>query len=299
LGGTADLTVIRPFGIDSCFFIESFVERMWFVWKVILVVILANHILNFKKYQRKEEKHMELKNLEYGKLKSETQELVANSLEIYYALTEKNKLYRKDNVASLSLYAGVLRMGCHYLVKSKIQHSTLAGRGKSETMSHTYTNLVCQILNNYGITIEKVIELLDLEEPLLQPRNEKRRTKMENQYNVAYRSLLHTIRNYYIASARITKNDDKAYISVKLTIPNIISAIHYSNINPDNSIWNLNCRLGNLTDGISIKPEHLKELEKHSTYYEEMVKYDKNGKIKDIYQEERPLIMNKSLGKII
>jgi len=221
--------------------------------------------------------------MELNKLNRETNELVANSLGVYYALLEKDKLYRQENMAIVSLYGGVLRMN----------RTIMDG-------SYIYNNITREILNEYGITIEKVIDLLNLDKKLSYSVNARKNTKLERQYNTAYRNLLHIIRNYYVASARITKNDDKAYIPIKMTIPNIISAIHYSNIDPYNSIWNLNCRLGNLTDSINIKPEHLNEIEKHSTYKDKMARYDKKtGEIKDIYQIEKPLIMNKSLGRII
>ncbi len=246
--------------------------------------------------------------MEWEILKSETKELIANSLGIYYALEQKNNLYRKENIAYLSLYCGVLRMGKNHEIKStvKIGGSLLAGlpiedRPKYdssiyEIKSYNYNNVVCQILNEYGINIEKIIELLDLNKKLLYPVSAIKNNKIESQYQMVYQTLLHVIRDYYIASARIEMGKDKSYCpEIGMTVPNIISAIHYPNIDPYCTIVSLYSALGIESESMA---KLLEEIEKYSTYQEGMVKYDKKIGSLNIYEVSKSLVIKRTLGKI-
>lgn len=148
---------------------------------------------------------MEIKNLNL-----ETKELIKNALGIYYALKNQSKLYRSDGCLALSLYAGVLRMGASYTITEKIPLTLGPGtgypwsEGRPDTSKekieyrykdYTYENKVCQILNQYGITIEQVMMVLRLDEKLITPVKHIRTEKLEKQYNAVYKVLLETICN--------------------------------------------------------------------------------------------------------
>lgn len=247
--------------------------------------------------------------MKYQDLKSETEELIANSIAINYALKERNKLYREENIATLSLYCGVLRMGSNYEIKSivKIGGSLLAGLPIEdrpnydgsiyEKRSYYYNNVVCQILNEYGITIEKVIEALNLNKKLLLSVSGIDNKKLEIQYDMIYKKLLSIIHDYYVESARMAENIVSSYKpEIDMTIPNIISALYYPNIDSYHSIEYLCNSLGIENDNII---KSLEEIEKHSTYKEGMCRYDKKtGLIKNIYQVTKPLTMNRNIGRI-
>lgn len=248
--------------------------------------------------------------MKYQDLKSETEELVANSIAVYYALKQKNKLYREDSVVSLSLYCGVLRMGKTHEIKSevKIGGNLLAGlpiedRPKYdsttyEVMKYDYKNVVCQILNEYGITIERVAGLLNLDKKLLNPVSAIDNKKLGMHYDAVYKSLLTVIHNYYIESARIKENIKTSYKpEIDMTVPNIISALYYPNIDPYSTISYLCNALGIENDVIT---KSLEEIQKYSIYKEGMCRIDKKtGLLKNIYQVNKPLVMNRNLGRIL
>lgn len=246
--------------------------------------------------------------MKLNELKLETKELVANSLGIYYALEQKNKLYRKDDIACLSLYSGALRMGQTTLIKWRRPITTAPGTGypyanikeyengkaKYKTEISSYDNIVCKILNNHGITIEKVTELLLLDKKILEPVSALKNRNLENQYNNIYKDLLQTIKNYYIVSAQIANNlnaSDKP--EVEMDIPNIISALYYPNINPYNSVSNLQKQLNSKDNDLI-----LKEIENYSNCKLNMCHLDEQ-KQPQLYQTTKKLIMNKNIGKII
>lgn len=253
---------------------------------------------------------MELKNL-----KIETKELIANSLDIYHSLQNRNKLYRIDGIQSLSLYAGALRLGKSITIITKEPIMTSPGAGypypngirtntRNERVEYhqyqyDYENIVCQILNEYGITIEQVIDMLNLDRKILTPVRYSPSDKIERQYNVAYRSLLHTIHNYYIASAKQMRESAKVSNPlVEMDIPTIISAIHYPNIDASNSISGLYSKLNGLHDPLTSLPDYLDKIESNVSYEEELCRMDENGQPK-LYREKKALVMNKNIGKII
>ncbi len=253
---------------------------------------------------------MELKNLN-----SETKELIKNALGIYYALKNQSKLYRSDGMLALSLYVGVLRLGTSYTITKKIPLTSGPGTGypwpdgiRPDTsrekieyryVNYDYENKVCQILNEYGMTIEQVLALLHLDEQLSTPVKHLRTEKMEKQYNVIYKVLLETICKYYIASAK-EANKNRTYYTpkIEMSIPIIISAIHYPNIDSTNSIKILYQKLMGIPNLPSSMPDYLKEIEKEVTCSEELGKRDKNGNLK-LSLVKTPIVMNPEIGKII
>lgn len=247
---------------------------------------------------------MKLKSLEI-----ETKELIANALGIYYALQNKNRAYCKEGMEALSLYAGVLRLGITPTISVAEPIRTSPGAGypypncirpnmRNELIEYRhddydYKNVVCQILNEHGITIEQVIDALNLDSKLTIPTKYKASEKIEKQYNVAYKTLLQTIRKYYIASVQQT-SENKKYCKpiIDLNIPTIISAIHYNNVDASNSINRLYTKL------CGTKASYLAEIEKLVTYKEELGKLDKNGNLK-LYRVRKTLKMNQDIGRII
>lgn len=253
---------------------------------------------------------MELRNL-----KSETKELIANSLGIYHALQNQNKLYRQEGIESLSLYAGALRLGKSVDIISKEPIRTSPGAGypypdgirpntRNEKVEYRqyhydYENIVCQVLNEYGITIEHVLDILNLDKKLITPVRYSASDKIERQYNVAYKKLLQTIRNYYIASAKqINANNKSCNPLIEMNIPTIISAIHYPNIDLSNSIIGLYSKLQDAQASLTAMPDYLEQIEQNVNYEEELCRLNENGQL-ELYRVKKPLVMNKNIGKII
>lgn len=253
---------------------------------------------------------MELKNQN-----SETKELIKNALGIYYTLKNQNKLYREDGMIALSLYAGALRLGTSYTVTKKMTLTSGPGTGypwpdgmkpnisqekiEYRYVVYDYENTVCQILNKYGITINQVIALLNLDKKLMTPVKHLRTEKMEKQYNTVYKVLLETICKYYIASVKEANTYNKHYTpKIEMTIPIIISALHYPNIDASNSIMYLYQKIKGTSNTSPTQPDYLKELEKEVYYKEEFGKMDEEGNLK-LSRVKIPIIMNSEIGKII
>lgn len=248
------------------------------------------------------------------RLKIETKELIKNSLGIYHALQKQSKLYRHEGVAALSLYAGALRLGQSGVIHLREPITTGPGAGypypngirpstRNEKMEYrqvhyNYDNIVCQILNEYGVTIEQVISILNLDKKLSIPVHTSINEKMEQQYNTAYKTLLTMIRNYYIASVKQMDVDTHCCPLIEMNIPTIISAIHYSNIDSSESINNLYSELKGKQNALTSMPDYLEKIEGYVTYAEERCKINKRGEL-DLYQIKKPLVMNKNIGKII
>lgn len=253
--------------------------------------------------------------MELKRLKTESKELIMNSLSIYYALQNQSKIYRNDAMASLSLYAGALRLGqtvtitreepirtspgAGYPYPDGIKPSTINEKPEYERKQYNYENIVCQILNKYGVTIEQVIAMLNLDEKLTIPARSSINDKIERQYNAVYQRLLQTIRNCYVASAKQANEENRnCNPLIEMDIPTIISALHYPNIDLSNSIMNAYAKLKGMQSPLTSMPDYLDEIEKHVTYEEELCKSNAAGQLK-LYRVRKPLVMNENIGKII
>lgn len=243
---------------------------------------------------------MELRNL-----KKDMRELVVNGMDIYQALECKNRCYSKEGMVSLSLYASVLRLGEEILVLEKDYRRMSPGAGypyankeqmigrdvrvQYQEYCYMYQNIVGQILNNHGISLKGVLELLGLDVKYMRLVRYKGNENMK--YDRIYRDLFDKILNYYLESAKIL--DNCSYPSKVLDIPSVISALHYPNIDPLMSILSLYQKLSSKDE-----PTYLDEIEDYVTYEEEMGDINKEGELR-LYRVSKKIKMNKNVGRII